>query len=49
MKRKLAQPITIDELHLTLEAMAKAKTPRLDGVVTEIFPQHVVNHRKGIH
>ncbi len=25
MKRKLVQPITIDELHLTLEIMAKAK------------------------
>ncbi len=37
MKRKLAQPITIDELHLALEVMAKIKTPRLDGVVTEFF------------
>jgi hypothetical protein len=37
MKRKLVQPITIDELHLTLEIMAKAKTPRLNGVVMEFF------------
>jgi hypothetical protein len=37
MKRKLAQPIIVDELHLALEAMAKGKTRGLNGVVMEFF------------
>jgi hypothetical protein len=34
MKRKLAQPIIEEELHSSLEAMAKGKTMKPDGVVT---------------
>jgi hypothetical protein len=37
MKRKLAQPIIADELHLALDAIAKGKTSRLDGVVMDFF------------
>jgi len=37
MKWKLTQSITEYELHSTLEAMAKGKTTRPDGVVMEFF------------